>query len=88
MAKGQKTGGRKKGSRNKKTAVQVAEIEATGETPLQYMLRIMRDEKTDDALRADMAKAAAPYVHPKLSSIEGNFDITQRKYEDALDELE
>ena len=88
MARGLKTGGRKKGSRNKKTAVQVAEIEATGETPLQYMLRIMRDERADDALRSDMAKAAAPYVHPKLSNIEGNFDITQRKYEDALDELE
>ena len=88
MARGQKTGGRKKGARNKKTAAQVAEIEATGETPLQYMLRIMRDEKADDVLRADMAKAAAPYVHPKLSNIEGNFDLTHRKYEDALDELE
>ena len=88
MARGLKTGGRKKGSRNKKTAKQVAEIKATGVTPLEYMLKIMRDEGADAALRADMAKAAAPYVHPKLSSIEGNLDVTLHKHEDALDELE
>jgi len=83
-----KTGGRKKGTRNKKTAQQVAAIEATGVTPLEYMLEIMRNESVDAVLRADMAKAAAPYVHPKLSSIEGNFDVTLHKHEDALDELE
>lgn len=47
----------------------------TGETPLEYMLRVMRtsgDTKRQDA----MAVAAAAYVHPKLAAVEhsGNED--------------
>lgn len=34
-------------------------------TPLDYALRIMRDEAKPDALRASMAKAAMPYLHPR-----------------------
>jgi hypothetical protein len=30
----------------------------------------MRDPRADANLRADIAKAAAPYVHPRLSSIQ------------------
>ena len=41
-----------------------------GETPLEYMLRIMRDEAAESTRRDDMAKAAAPYLHPRLSSVE------------------
>jgi hypothetical protein len=40
------------------------------ETPLEYMLRIMRDSGVDPGRRDDMAKAAAPYVHAKLASVE------------------
>lgn len=70
MALGQKTGGRQKGTPNKATAAKVQEIAATGETPLDYMLRIMRDNLLDYELRFEAAKAAAPYVHPKLSAVE------------------
>jgi len=38
-----------------------------GEMPLDFMLRTMRNEKVDFAYRCDMAKAAAPYLHPKLA---------------------
>ena len=79
MAKGIKTGGRQKGSVNKKTAEVQAAVEATGVTPLEYMLSVMRSEapNTDDAVvlmrhievRMDAAKAAAPYVHAKLAAI-------------------
>jgi hypothetical protein len=34
------------------------------------MLSTMRDEAKPLALRLDMAKAAAPYVHPRLASVE------------------
>ena len=34
------------------------------------MLSTMRDERQPVALRLDMAKAAAPYVHPRLASVE------------------
>jgi hypothetical protein len=72
MAPGIKTGGRKKGSKNKRqTALkETAEIAAraalAGLTPLEFMLDIMRNPDQGLNLRAEMAKAAAPYVHQKL----------------------
>jgi hypothetical protein len=71
MAQGRKTGGRKKGTPNKATAAAAikAEIAASGEIPLDYMLRVMRDETVEPTRRDAMAKAAAPYVHPTLQSI-------------------
>jgi hypothetical protein len=75
--KGQKTGGRKKGSKNKikppedvirkVEAEAVANCIATGESPLSYMLRVMRDPTVEDPRRDEMARAAAPYVHAKIS---------------------
>ena len=47
MAHGFKTGGRKKGSLNKVTSEMKAAIAASGETPLEYMLRVMRDEAAE-----------------------------------------
>jgi hypothetical protein len=70
MAQGFKTGGRKKGSLNKVTSEMKVAIAASGETPLDYMLRVMRDPKADAHRRDDMAKAAAPYIHPRLASLE------------------
>jgi hypothetical protein len=34
------------------------------------MLAVMRDETAPADRRDDMAKAAAPYVHPKLAAVE------------------
>lgn len=62
--------GRPKGSRNKASAKRQAEIAASGLTPLAYLLQVTRDLGKPDALRIEAAKAAAPYVHPKLSSVE------------------
>jgi hypothetical protein len=62
--------GRPKGSKNKATLEQQAEIAATGETPLDYMIRVMRDKTVDHDRRDKMAAAAAPYVHAKLAAIE------------------
>jgi hypothetical protein len=39
-----------------------AAIAETGETPRDYMLRVMRDETVDHARRDAMAKAVAPFV--------------------------
>jgi hypothetical protein len=69
MAAGKKTGGRTKGTPNKATAAKAEEIAASGETPLDYMLRVMRDPKELHPRRDDMAKACAPYVHPKLAAV-------------------
>ena len=50
-------------------AERLAAIEASGPTPLDYMLQVMRDESVEPAKRLDAAKAAAPYVHPRLASV-------------------
>lgn len=70
--------GRPKGSLNKKTAEKIAAIEASGELPLDYMLRVMRDPMQDHARRDDMAKAAARFVHPQLSSVESKNETVVR----------
>jgi hypothetical protein len=70
MALGRKTGGRQKGAVNRATAEARAAAEATGILPLDYMLSVMRNENLDMAKRVDMAKAAAPYLHPKMSPVE------------------
>jgi hypothetical protein len=61
--------GRPKGSPNKATREREQAIAASGLTPLDFMLQVMRDKKRDVAVRLDAAERAAPYVHPKLSAI-------------------
>ena len=68
MATGKKTGGRKKGTPNRTTLRREREIAKSGLTPLEYMLQVMRNPRVDGSRRDDMAKAAAPYVHPKLAN--------------------
>jgi hypothetical protein len=46
------------------------EIASTGETPLEYMLRVMRDPEAPEARRDAMAIAAAPYIHSKLAQVD------------------
>ena len=52
---------------NKVTLVKAAEIAASGLTPLEFMLQVLRDVAIDAPLRMEAAKNAAPYVHPKLA---------------------
>lgn len=61
--------GRKKGVPNKANAERQAEIAASGLTPLDYMLGILRDTNQTAENRAWAAEKAAPYVHPKLAAI-------------------
>lgn len=62
--------GRKAGSINKVSAEKRAEIVASGLTPLDYMLSVLRDETAALDRRDWAAEKAAPYVHPKLAAIE------------------
>jgi hypothetical protein len=45
-----------------------AAANAANQTPLELTLALMRGVAQPLALRVAMAKAAAPYVHPKLQS--------------------
>lgn len=58
-----------------------------GLSPLDYLLSIMRDLSQDQPARMDAAKAAAPYVHAKLASVEISGDL-KMTHEAALDELD
>ena len=70
--------GRKKGSPNRKSRELQAKVEAEGVTPLAYLLSVMRSEANEQAVRIDAAKAAAPFVHAKLSSVELGGEIGVR----------
>jgi len=68
MAAGKKTGGRQKGSQNIASVRKAEEIASSGLTPLDYMLSLLRDETRTTECRFEAAKAAAPYIHPRLNA--------------------
>lgn len=76
-----KGAGRKVGSATTKTRAIADRAASEGVTPLEFMLSVMRKEPSGDIkdervlqsireMRFEAAKAAAPYMHPKLSAIE------------------
>lgn len=70
---GARTGaGRKAGATTTKTRDIANKAADEGLTPLEFMLSVMRDTGAERSERLDMAKAAAPYIHPRLSSIEAS----------------
>lgn len=73
--------GRKTGSATKKTREIADRAAEEGITPLEFMLQVMRAEPGEDIkdervlvdiqqMRFEAAKAAAPYMHPRLAAIE------------------
>jgi hypothetical protein len=62
--------GRPKGSRNKWTEELLA-LAADGETPVEFGLRIMRDEKATLEQRLQAARFSAPFLHPRPPPAEG-----------------
>jgi hypothetical protein len=72
MAYGRKTGGRQKGSLNRKNQAIIERAQAEGIMPLEVMLKTMRElwdaEKRIEACA--VAEKAAPYVHARLSTID------------------
>jgi hypothetical protein len=59
--------GRPRGSLDKFSKLVSERLAASADqTPLDLLLSIMRDESQNIRIRLRAAKAAAPYVHPKL----------------------
>ncbi|TJY59423.1 hypothetical protein E4T66_13615 [Sinimarinibacterium sp. CAU 1509] len=88
MALGQKSGGRQKGAANKRTREIADKAAASGLLPLEYLLTVMRDEAQEQSIRLDAAKAAAPYIHPRLQATEATIKgSTLPPYEAALMQL-
>lgn len=68
--------GRPRGAPNRKTRELQQAVAASGITPLDFMLSVMRNEAADLAERLEAAKSAAPYVHPKLATIDVNATVS------------
>lgn len=64
--------GRKVGAITKRTREIAEGALASGLTPLDYMLSLLRNEEKPEDIRFEAAKAAAPYIHAKLSSVDAN----------------
>src|SRR5438552_6647720 len=62
-----KTGGRKKGTKNKinRRRSIASLLAAGGVLPKDYMIAVMRDPRASKERRDEMAKAAAPYFHAR-----------------------
>lgn len=48
---------------------------SNGKTPLEYMIQVMLDPTADWQRRDDMAKACAPYIHPRLAAVEHSGEV-------------
>lgn len=72
--------GRKKGSATKRTREIADRAAANGVTPLEYMLSILQDEGQPQEARYQAAKDAAPYMHPRLATVEASVeaDVTAK----------
>jgi hypothetical protein len=67
-----------------------------GITPLEFMLEMMRRESFHEdpkieaqreMMRFEAAKAAAPYIHPRLAAVEHSGKVTIRSMAEELAEL-
>ena len=88
MAKGRKTGGRQKGTANKKTRELADKAAAQGITPLEYMLGILRAKRSTDELKRWAAEKAAPYIHPRLQSTTVTGDFNHHNHTSELSDAD
>lgn len=71
MARGGKRegAGRPAGAATKKTREIAEAAMAEGLTPLDYMLSVLRDTTQEQDKRMWAAEKAAPFIHPRLTSV-------------------
>ena len=79
--------GRKPGTLNRFSKELLAKASESGTLPVDYLLEVMRDQSLDTRLRIDAAKAAAPYVHQKLSAISVDLATPDVTHEEWLKSL-
>ncbi len=80
--------GRPKGSFNKASKAQIERVTADGgQSPLEYLASIYQNDAEEIRYRIDAAKAAAPYVHARLSSTEVKAAVTEVSQEEWLESL-
>lgn len=70
MAIGKKTGGRSKGTPNKRTSEVIEKLQLLGCDPIEGMALIAKDPNNPLELRARMYSELANYVAPKRKAVE------------------
>lgn len=76
MAQGLKTGGRKRGTPNKRTQEVVARLEKLKCDPIEGMAKIAMDVNNPPELRGRMYAELAQYVAPKRKAIEHSGEVS------------
>ena len=97
MAKATKTGGRSKGTPNKRTQDVIEKLESLECDPIEGMARIAQqaEKDGDKNLAAQMYKELAPYIAPKRKAIEQTIknervltkDEVEANYEEAMRQI-
>ncbi|MFS8371245.1 hypothetical protein [Acetobacter indonesiensis] len=64
-----------------------SQLAAKGATPLEIMARVMAGDTSVTEMQFEAAKAAAPYIHPKLSAIQMNATVRRSVADMSDDEL-
>ena len=70
MTAGYKTGGRKKGTPNKRTQAVIDKLEELGCDPIEGMVRIAEDENNPVEVRVQCYKELAQYTAPKMRTVQ------------------
>jgi hypothetical protein len=65
-----KTGGRKRGTSNKRTLDVIERLEALGVDPIEGMSRLAMDPSNPPELRGRMYAELAQYLYPKRKAVE------------------
>ncbi len=61
--------GRPKGAVNRSSLAIIEAANSGGEMPIEYLLRVMRDENAPDARRDLAARIAASYLHSRIAAL-------------------
>ena len=84
-----KTGGRRKGTKNKSTLARekaLSDLVLNAQDPVAFFTGIMRDPAAPFEKREAAAERLLPYYHPRLAAIEAR--VGHKSHEDRLAELQ
>jgi hypothetical protein len=81
--------GRKKGSKNRQAVQQIESLcEKYAMMPLDLLLTVLNDESEPMERRMKAAKAAAPYIHPRLAPVRAEDLKPEPRYSIDLSKLD
>jgi hypothetical protein len=82
-----KTGGRKKGTPNKRTQEVTELLDSLGCNPIEGMVKIAEDSGVDISIRSRMYAELATYIFPKRKAMSVDLSIETESYEQRIKRL-